>query len=347
MGRIWLAPVVATMLAACTAAPSAVASPSAVAPSSVAASPLATPTPRSPGTTPAPAKPGEPIARGYHSLLDIGQGRLWLYGGSNALPRSGGVWQRESWVLLDGRWTRSKAEAPPASAYVAVWDPDSARVIVVPNGGTLYLYDPASDSWETRAKSGGPLITQAARGGYDTRARRVVVFGERTWAYDVGSDTWTEMKPNMVPPARRWPNVAYHSRAGVFVTFGGSNLGDTWTYDLASDTWKEMRPARAPSDRQYSAMAYDSRADRIVLFGGAFGAQDVETPYEDTWIYDLDPNEWTQLTPAQNPGPRGWHAMAFEASSGRTALFGGGPHRDGYQAGLWWFDTTTKTWIQQ
>lgn len=344
MGRTGLAVAITAALVACTTAtPPSSPTP---APVAVTTSPTAAPT-ATPLATRSPAKPGEPIARGYHSLLDIGQGRLWLYGGSTALPRSGGVWQRESWVLLDGRWTRNKAEAPAFPADVAVWDPDSARVIVVPSGGSLYLYDPASDSWETRPKSGGPFMTQAARGGYDTRARRMVVFGEGTWAYDVGSDTWTEMKPNTVPPARRWPNVAYHARAGVFVMFGGSNLGDTWTYDVASDTWKEMRPARAPSDRQYSAMAYDSRADRIVLFGGAFGAQDIETPYADTWVYDLERNEWTQLTPTGDPGPRGWHAMASDPSRGRTALFGGGPHRDAFQAGLWWLDLSTNTWTQE
>ena len=127
--------------------------------------------------------------------------------------------------------------------------------------------------------------------------------------------------------------------------FGGADLDDTWTYHARTNEWKEMKPTRAPSGRQYHAMAYDERADRVVLFGAA-GPQGVETPFGDTWMYDLARNEWTEVRAAPAPTTRGWHAMAYDAVLARVVLFGGGPHRDGYRAETWVFDTTASSWSQ-
>jgi N-acetylneuraminic acid mutarotase len=91
-------------------------------------------------------------------------------------------------------------------------------------------------------------------------------------------------------------------------------------------------------------MAYDPTSDRIVLFGGAAGPQDRETPFADTWTYDYDKNTWTELTPQQSPGARGWHAMAYDAPSRTILLFGGGVDRDHFLADTWVFDPARRVW---
>lgn len=294
-------------------------------------------------STPAPGRAAAPSLRGYHALVAMGSRGVLLFGGSNALPRSGGVLQKDVWLLRDGKWTAAAAELPFFSD-VTVWDPDIARVVIITDVGAVYLYDPLADRWERRATS-GPRAVDSLRGAYDPKARRVLVFGGAdTWAYDVTANTWTQLSPRTSAPPRRWTAVVHHSRSGVFVMFGGTDLGDTWTYDASTNEWKEMKPALAPSGRKYHAMAYDERADRIVLFGGAAGPQDRETPFGDTWTYDLARNEWTEVRSATAPTPRGWHAMAYDTSVGRVVLFGGGPHRDAYSAETWVFDTTASSW---
>ena len=57
-----------------------------------------------------------------------------------------------------------------------------------------------------------------------------------------------------------------------------------------------MTSDTAPSERAWHAMAYDSAADKIVLFGGG---PDKLNPTDETWIYDPQTNEWTDMTPVQ------------------------------------------------
>jgi N-acetylneuraminic acid mutarotase len=283
----------------------------------------------------------------------MGSRGVLLVGGSNALPRSGGVLQKDVWTLRDGKWTAAAAELPFRSedyrfgADVAVWDPDTARAVIITDMGAVYLYDPVADRWERRSTSGGPRAVDSLRGAYDPGARRVFVFGGAdTWAYDVTGNSWTQVSPRTSAPPRRWTAVVHHARSGIFVMFGGTDLDDTWTSDGRTNEWKEMKPPRAPSGREYHAMAYDERADRIVLFGGAAGPQDRETPLGDTWTYDLARNEWTEVRSAPAPTVRGWHAMAYDAVLGRVVLFGGGPDRDHFRAETWVFDTTASSWSQ-
>ena len=91
-------------------------------------------------------------------------------------------------------------------------------------------------------------------------------------------------------------------------------------------------------------MAYDPTSDRIVLFGGAAGPQDQETPFADTWTYDYDTNTWAELAPQPAPSARGWHAMAYDASSRAIVLFGGGADRDHPLADTWVIDPVRRVW---
>lgn len=300
-------------------------------------------------STPAPGRAPAPSARGYHALVAMGSRGVLLFGGCNALPRCGGVRQSDVWTLREGKWTSAAAELPFTDVRfgrdVTLWDPDTARVVAITDLGAVYLYDPAADRWEQRLTSGGPRAADGLRGAYDPKSRRVLVFGgAEMWAYDVTGNSWTQLSPRASAPSRRWTAVVHHARSGVFVMFGGSDLGDTWTYDPTANEWREMKPAKAPSGRKYHAMGYDERADKVVLFGGAPGPQDAETPLGDTWIYDLARNEWTEARSPTAPTPRGWHAMAYDTTLGRVTLFGGGPHRDAYSAETWVFDTTSSSW---
>lgn len=303
-------------------------------------------------STPAPGRAAAPSVQGYHALVAMGSRGVLLFGVRNALPRNGGGLQKDVWTLREGKWTAAAADLPFSldmrfGSDVVVWDPDAARVVAITDLGAVYLYDPAADRWERRVTSGGPRAADALRGVYDPKARRVLVFGGADlWAYDVTGNNWTQLSPRTSAPSRRWTAVVHHSRSGLFVMFGGTDLADTWTYDPTANEWKEMKPASAPSGRKYHAMAYDERADRVVLLGGAAGPQDRETPLGDTWIYDLARNEWTEVRPATAPTARGWHAMTYDTVLGRVVLFGGGAHRDAYTAETWVFDTGASSWSQ-
>jgi hypothetical protein len=60
--------------------------------------------------------------------------------------------------------------------------------------------------------------------------------------------------------------------------------------------------------------------DQALLFGG----EDNNSPpyFNDTWVYDLSDNAWTQKSPTTSPSGREYHAMAYLGNEW-VILFGG------------------------
>ena len=101
------------------------------------------------------------------------------------------------------------------------------------------------------------------------------------------SAEWIVKIPTAVPQARLGQAMAYDSRRGVVVLFGGYSytgfLNDT--VEMTAGTWVKRIPARAPAERYGHVMIYDSVRSETVLFGGC-GAP------ADTWTWDGA--DWTE-----------------------------------------------------
>ena len=68
-----------------------------------------------------------------------------------------------------------------------------------------------------------------------------------TWAYDFGTNTWTELHPDTPPSARGWHAMAYSSADDLVVLFGGGKSRtnytfETWLYDPKANTWTQVGP---------------------------------------------------------------------------------------------------------
>ena len=155
------------------------------------------------------------------------------------------------------------------------------------------------------------------------------------------------MNPSTKPSARGYHAMAYDSQSDRIVLFGGGDgaatFGDTWAYDFGANTWMNKNPkGQKPSPRVNPAMAYDSGSDRIVLFGGY---TDAGQNSDETWVYDLNANRWTQKAPVDSPSPRYAAAMAYDADSDQVVLFGGGTWGTGVTFDdTWAYDVDSDTW---
>lgn len=198
---------------------------------------------------------------------------------------------------------------------------------------------------------------------FDTQSRKVIFYntfvftpeGVQTWAYDLDTNTWQNMEPSTQPPLRWGSRMAYDAESDVVVLFGGTDLNtfeelaDTWTYDYESNTWTKMEPAQSPPPHHFPDMVYHEAGDRIVLFGGYDAS--LAAYLNDTWTYDANSNQWTQLFPAASPAPRSYMALAYESKSQRIVMFGGTqdptnwPYEPTYDE-TWIFDLDTVSWTQ-
>jgi hypothetical protein len=116
--------------------------------------------------------------------------------------------------------------------------------------------------------------------------------------------------------------LAYDGARGVTVLFGGyvGNTGavnDTWEWD--GTDWIELSPATLPSVRGGHALAYDGARGVTVLTGGH--RIDEFAMSDETW--EWDGADWTLRSPANRPGARTFHAMAYDSTRGVTVLFAG------------------------
>src|SRR2546426_452992 len=204
-------------------------------------------------TTP-PARYGHAIA--YDSRSD----RVILFGG---LIGPYDV-RNDTWAydFNTNTWTdMAPLVGPPVRDFHAMaYDSRSDRVILFGGQGSsgvvndTWAYDFKSNAWTNLAPASSPLGRDADAMAYDSAADRVILFGGQgssgvvndTWAYDHGTNTWTNMASAPAPSGRAYHGMVYDSQSDRAILFGGwaSNTGspleDTWTYDLNANGWTNV-----------------------------------------------------------------------------------------------------------
>jgi hypothetical protein len=204
------------------------------------------------------------------------------------------------------------------------YDAGSDRIIVF--GGLAdgtWAYDPAADTWTRMQPATHPSARNYGAMAYDPVSDRVILFGGSgtddralgdTWAYDVDTDTWTELSPQGGPGVRQYTAMVYDPVGQRMILFGGLDAvasqppDATWAYDSVFPEWDHT--------------------------------------LADTWAYDPAANTWTELAPASAPPARGWHDMAYELETGLIVLFGGGPARGSFTDETWLYDLVANAWSE-
>jgi hypothetical protein len=209
--------------------------------------------------------------REHHSMAyDEGRNRTVMYGGTvagAAGPQSTRTWPE----------------------HVSEWD--GIRWHIVKSGG-----EP------------GPGARNGAAIAYDGRRKQVVLFGgvgedrlyrRGTWTWDGKKWTQATTAGDDDPPLRATHQMAYDSRAGVVLLYGGGftdgvspqKRSDMWKWD--GKRWTEIAllgGGPTPGPRVGHAMAYDRARGRLVLFGGF---SEGSAPIGDTW--EWDGARWTEI----------------------------------------------------
>jgi len=158
-----------------------------------------------------------------------------------------------------------------------------------------------------------------------------------------GTSTWTNLMPSTSPPARANHMMAYDSADDALVMFGGWNgpyLGDTWIYGFQNNTWVNRSPPTSPSPRERGGIVYATKHDFIVLFGGYTGSRRLN----ETWIYNVKTNQWTQMFPAVAPTPRNNFGMTYDSKHDLVIVFGGASDA-GNLRDTWAYNITANLWM--
>jgi hypothetical protein len=227
-----------------------------------------------------------------------------------------------------------------------------------------WTFDVDTDTWTEVF----PTLPPSARRGhfmaFDSESDRVILFGgiigvdgpvtNDTWAFNPATNQWQMMSPATAPEARYSSRMVYDSESDRMILFGGIDEGttyfdDTWAYDFNSDTWENIPTTTQPSQRVENSLTYDSESDKVVLFGGGKWG----VTFEDTWLFDYNTLEWTNMTPSVSPSKRLRHGSAYDWESDRVIIYSGTQNGVGgrsfvgdyvHDGKTWAYDVNTNTW---
>jgi N-acetylneuraminic acid mutarotase len=178
-------------------------------------------------------------------------------------------------------------------------------------------------------------------GGYASNS----VFND-TWIYNLSDNFWSLVLPSSQPPARLYSAMGAVRNDDKVVLFGGQArmngnqyFSDTWVFDMSDGQWTLMHPPINPSPRSGHAMTMESMDNKIVLFGGFNGISYLN----DTWVYDINLDNWVQQFPQNHPSGLSHAGMAPVYNDDKIVLFGGSsggtPKED-----TWVYNLSINTW---
>lgn len=254
----------------------------------------------------------------------------------------------------------ANAAPTPRDGAAMVYDRVRKRLIVF--GGKFAGY--RNDTWEFdlatlewRELATGGAVRPPARFsmvyGIDYARDRLLIttgqgeeFYNDVWAFDLTTDTWSELLAQGGPVAR------YGAAGGVFdgnllyVTHGFAQDGrydDTWAFNTANDQWIQVTPGGTlPIPRCLHAAAMPTGSS-LVLFGGC--GSPGPCPLGDTWRYNAG-GGWTQIGQGDSPEKRTFSSLAAMGSSQQLLLYGGEAQGGGLLNDLWLLDVPAGEWTQ-
>lgn len=87
----------------------------------------------------------------------------------------------------------------------------------------------------------------------------------------------------------------------------------------ASSDWYLMQTDLDPPARRSHAMTYEPEYNVVVVFGGYGNGSHLG----DTWVLDLETQEWKEMKPQVAPSPRAATTMVYDPDNEQMILFGG------------------------
>jgi PKD repeat protein len=253
-----------------------------------------------------------------------------------------------------------------ATAVPAVVPGRTFKLTSQPGGGA-WSYEPPLRKWRgldtpstgyTGAKPKTRLSPSFAYSPVDNAA---IMFGgvtyNDTWALDAITQSWVQMLADGAPgsPSRRAQitnSMVYDSANDVLVLFGGrcadmngcngtpysQALNDTWIYRISTNSWTRMLPANSPAARAQHTLSFDAAQGVVLLFGGVSSSN---VAYNDTWVYSVVANTWTQVSAANPPPARYLHAAVYDPGIGQHVIYGGNKAGGATTGEVWTFSLST------
>jgi N-acetylneuraminic acid mutarotase len=282
------------------------------------------------------------------------ENRAYLFGGRYE-GLFGTAYRNDLWAFDCGnrKWIPvHTSRRPPARGNAnVVYDPDRHQLVLFggiarERLGDTWVYDINANAWHEMTPAVSPpprsdagMAYDAANGkmilfsgyGLDAPGRSQDTYGD-TWAYDPGTNSWTEMRPASFPPVMYGQTMIYDSVHHQVLQWGGHASAyqnglatshwyeeEMWRYDYAGNRWEKLAYGTPSPPPRYWHQAIVDATGWLLIFGGN-GARGF---LNDTWITNPERNAWARMNATAVPSPRANAAMAYDTTHNVVILFGG------------------------
>lgn len=276
-----------------------------------------------------PVSPGP--RRDFAMAYDAARKRVVLFGGFDDSVALADTWEWDgaTWTNV----TPAGASPSPRRLHAMVYEPTRGRVLLFggfdgANRTDTWAWDGSTWTNVTPAAAGDspPTLGNRQQLAYDAARDRVVLFESAasgsSQTYEWNGTVWTDVTPASAADsptlARYGFALVYDASRALTLMYGGFNgtayrQGDVWAWN--GSVWTNVTPAGTTTNpaQQYEAfgMAYDAVRARVVALVGSGS----------TW--EWDGAAWTAITADDVAIHRTNEVMAFDASTGKTVMFGG------------------------
>ena len=263
---------------------------------------------------------------GHAMAYDLQRREVVMFGGNTGF----GTWN-DTFVFRNRQWIQRNppSSPPPRLQHSMAYDFVRGRVVLF--GGVDNSFNALGDTWEWDGTTwlqlrpaNSPSPRYGAAMAFDFRASRVLLYSggfawpADTWEWD-GND-WRNVTPPSSIQVRDGVMTEDHDSGRPLLCGSRYTTAFTDVYQWNGSAWTTRSTTSLMPGRIYTAVTYDARRERLMMFGGSadFGGT---VPRNDT--VELDGGNWLTRTPAAQPPPRYWHAMAYDIVNGETVLYGG------------------------
>lgn len=231
-------------------------------------------------------------------VYDESNGLIVLFGGSVPGSRMNETW---TYNASQNAWTELNPALSPTKRNDQAMAYDKKNGVIVLFGGETgsrrandtWTFNFSQNTWKKMNPSSFPESRMQHQMAYDSANGVVILFGgmdgsrrfKDTWAYDFQTDSWTEMQPEVSPPAQYGHSMAYDTKSSRTVLFS-PETSETWTYDYCLNKWIQKLPGYSPFPRRYQTSVYDEKNHRVLLFGGHPESYSYGPFYNDLWAYE-------------------------------------------------------------
>ncbi|MCY3411831.1 MAG: hypothetical protein INQ03_09380 [Candidatus Heimdallarchaeota archaeon] len=288
---------------------------------------------------------GNPSTRFGHQMTYVPEEQaVYLFGGSTGGRSSVSGIKNDIWrySITNNTWTDITPTSNPITArYMAemVYLPTTNELLVFGGSNSGYqqlsetwVFSLSNYTWTQLSPSNPPLGRDQFEMTFDAENDRVLIFGgyyqasrlSDFWQYTRNNNSWIQIQYSNGPTGRNSHCMSLDPNNNLLLLYGGYNgqfLFDTWYYHFDNSSWTQISTANTPTQGANAEMEYNSNQNQFVLFGGLKTGSDYGIT--ETWIYDLEIENWTQLNPLNPPTGRMRFDMTFIKERNSIIVFGG------------------------